>query len=218
MERFIDIDTISDGKKYTASDMVKIGCNDCLGCSSCCTNMEGLITLDPYDIYRMQKGNVCSAFEELLGKNIELTVDKALLVPSLKMDVESHGCTFLNATGRCSIHDSRPGICRLFPMGRLYADSTFYYFLQKDECHYSNKTKVKLKKWIDTPELSKYEKYICDWHYLQNDLKEYFMNAGEEEIKQINTVILQIFYINAYNDDFYADFYSRYEKVKSLIG
>ena len=37
-----DINEISDGKKYSISDMVKIGCDDCKGCSACCRQMEAL--------------------------------------------------------------------------------------------------------------------------------------------------------------------------------
>ena len=33
MKRDIDIKEISDGKLYTANDMVKTDCHDCIGCS-----------------------------------------------------------------------------------------------------------------------------------------------------------------------------------------
>ena len=36
MEREIDLKEISDGKLYSANDMVKAGCDDCKGCSDCC--------------------------------------------------------------------------------------------------------------------------------------------------------------------------------------
>ena len=39
MEREIDLKEISDGKLYEANDMVKAGCDDCRGCSSCCRGM-----------------------------------------------------------------------------------------------------------------------------------------------------------------------------------
>ena len=77
--------------------------------------------------------------------------------------------------GRCSIHAYRPGICRLFPLGRYYEDSAevasgireagyFRYFLQVHECPMPNKTKVKVGKWVDTPQLEQYEAYIRKWH------------------------------------------------------
>ena len=52
MLRDIDLNEISDGRLYTANDMVKADCMGCQGCSSCCQGMGDSIVLDPYDMYR----------------------------------------------------------------------------------------------------------------------------------------------------------------------
>jgi len=217
MLRQADIDEISDGKRYSSSDIVKIGCNDCEGCSKCCEHMSGLITLDPYDIYRISSGIDGMGFGNLLGKYVELSVDRGVLIPTLKMDDESEKCSFLREDGRCSIHNIRPGVCRLFPLGRIYEDGTFQYFLQKDECDYRVKTKVKIRKWLETSEIGRYEKYISDWHYFLRDIQNYIADADEEEAKQINNALIQIFFVSPYLDDFYKEFYMRLEKVKDLL-
>lgn len=214
MIRNVDISTVSDGKKYKANDLVKIGCNECKGCSECCKNMHGLITLDPYDVSRIING-LTITFESLLNSYFELISDDGILLPALKMK-PSGECVFLNDDGRCSIHKIRPGICRLFPLGRLYEDDSFYYFLQKDECSYKNKTKVKVKNWLETEELPKYEKFVCDWHIFLKKIREYIKTSDDMEVRQINTALLQIFYIRTYSD-FYDDFYSRLEDVKKLL-
>ena len=216
MQRDVNINEISDGRKYSISDMVKIGCNDCNGCQKCCENMSGLITLDPYDVHRIVSGT-SEGFESLLNKNIELIVDRGVLIPTLKMNESTGKCTFLGDNGRCSIHNYRSGICRLFPMGRVYEDGSYYYFLQKDECPYPNKTKVKLKNWLDTPDISKYEKYISDWHYFISSIQGYIKDASDEEIRQINSALIQMFYITKYDDNFYESFYLRLAKVKALL-
>ena len=56
MERKIDLSEISDGKLYTAEDLVKAGCGDCAGCSSCCRETGDTIILDPYDIWELGCG------------------------------------------------------------------------------------------------------------------------------------------------------------------
>lgn len=218
MERDINIDEISDGKKYHINDMVKIACNDCAGCSSCCENMDKLITLDPYDIHRMLEGLSDDTFETLINNRIELTVDRGIVIPTLMMNSESGKCTFLNGEGRCSIHSVRPGICRLFPMGRLYEEDSFYYFLQKDECNYSNKSKIKLKNWIDTKDINKYERFVFDWNKLLRDTRDLIGRIEEKEIKQIDMIILNLFYINTYNDEFYNQFYERFDKYREAVG
>ena len=55
MERNVEIDKISDGKRYGANDLVKVGCDDCRGCSACCHGMGDSIVLDPMDVYRLEK-------------------------------------------------------------------------------------------------------------------------------------------------------------------
>ena len=118
MKRNIDLDQISDKKIYTANDMAKLGVDDCSGCHACCTGMGDSITLDPYDVYRLEKG-LNKGFDELLAENLELRVADGVILPCLKLG-EKDACSFLSSEGRCSIHPYRPGICRLFPLGRIY--------------------------------------------------------------------------------------------------
>lgn len=47
MERNVEIDKISDGKRYGANDLVKVGCDDCRGCSACCNGMGDSILSSP---------------------------------------------------------------------------------------------------------------------------------------------------------------------------
>ena len=59
---------------------------------------------------------------------------------------------------------SRPSFCRLFPLGRFYENGGFKYFLQIHECKKTSRSKIKVKKWIDT-DFRQYEKFVADWHY-----------------------------------------------------
>ena len=56
MKRNVDLNEISDGRLYSANDMVKVECGDCAGCSACCQNMGTSVVLDPMDIWKMQRG------------------------------------------------------------------------------------------------------------------------------------------------------------------
>lgn len=225
MERDIDLKQISDGRLYTANDMVKIGCNGCAGCSECCRTVEDTILLDPYDIYQLEK-RLSAGFEELLAERIELSAMEGLILPHLKILPEGRGCTFLGTDGRCGIHDSRPGFCRMFPMGRIYEGEGFRYFLQIHECPYPNKTKVKLKKWLEIPELSRYEAFVRDWHSLIKNVQEIIKEAQSSEIvKNLNLYLLNQFYAKAYEvsgkgaaePDFYGQFYGRLKEAREVV-
>ena len=129
------------------------------------------------------------------------------------MTGEKEQCVFLNKEGRCSIHAVRPGFCRLFPLGRLYEDGGFKYILQIHECPKTNRSKIKVKKWIDTPDFDRYEKFVCDWHYYLKDLEEEIAAKADDPsfAKMVSLSVLKVFYMMPYDGaaDFYGQFYSR---------
>ena len=69
MNRYIDFDKETDGKRYSGKDMARLGCNDCNGCHKCCTGMGKSIVLDPYDIYMLKKC-LKRNFDELINSVI----------------------------------------------------------------------------------------------------------------------------------------------------
>lgn len=220
MERQIDMAEVSDGRLYGLNDMVKAGCEDCVGCSACCHGMGSSIVLDPYDIYRLTTG-LGQNFESLLAGKLELNVVDGMILPNLSMNGPGEACGFLDESGRCSIHAHRPGICRLFPLGRIYENRSFQYFLQVNECRKENRTKVKVKKWIDTPEVKRYEEFITGWHYFLKDLAEANRKAGDaEQEKAVNVYVLQTFFMMPYvaENDFYEQFEERMARAKAALG
>ena len=219
MKRDIDLAEISDGKFYTLNDMVKADCQDCTGCSDCCRGMGESIVLDPMDIYRLCQGTGLSV-AELLQDRLELHVVDGIVLPNLKMQGAEEVCSFLNKEGRCSIHPYRPGICRLFPLGRIYEEGGVKYFLQVRECSRRERTKIKVKKWIDVPESRKYEQFIVDWHYFLLAVQEQIQQMQEEEFeKKANMQILTAFYLTPYNltEDFYSQFYGRLQETENHL-
>lgn len=209
MKRNVSLEEISDGRLYGENDMVKADCHGCKGCSKCCHGMGESIVLDPYDIYRLQVGEGLGFSELLSSGKIELNVVDGVILPNLKM---AEACAFLDSNGRCSIHKSRPGICRLFPLGRYYENGDFKYFLQTGECAEPNRSKVKVSKWIDTPNLRAYHNFLCTWHYFLNEIEVAVGDMEDMEAgKRLNMLVLQTFYMVPYEvgEDFYTQFATR---------
>ena len=211
MEREINMNEVSDGRLYTANDLVKADCQGCAGCSACCKGMGSSIKLDPLDVFRLCEEAGCG-FEALLDTRVELNIVDGMILPNLKMSGPEERCTFLDENGRCSVHPYRPGICRLFPLGRIYEDGDFRYFLQVHECP-KKKTKVKVKKWLDTPDLARYEQFVRDWHYYLKDLQKQ-TEKDPARIKELSMDVLRRFYMLPYdrNRDFYEQFYERFRR------
>lgn len=234
MKRQVSLEEISDGRLYTSRDMVRAGCNDCKGCSACCSGMGESVILDPMDIFRLTVG-LGTTFDMLMADKIELNVVDGIILPNLKMRDGTETCGFLNSEGRCSIHPQRPGICRLFPLGRYYGSSDpsdehaslnaqgqkrdFRYFLQVHECPAPNKTKIKIEKWMDTPELKRYEQFVCDWHYFLEDVQERLEEEDETTAKNANLFLLKLFYIKPYENGrtFYEQFEERLAQAKEVL-
>ncbi|MCD7957198.1 MAG: YkgJ family cysteine cluster protein [Lachnospiraceae bacterium] len=234
MKRHVSLEEISDGHLYDARDMVKVDCGGCRGCSYCCRDMGKSAILDPLDLTRMEQGTGLSPETLLEEEKIELNVVDGVVLPNLRMREEDGACVFLNKEGRCDIHPFRPGICRLFPLGRYYHETkklddrhnipqdtadSFQYFVQIHECPAPNKTKVRVRKWLEQPELPRYEAYILAWHnFLEQVESRIKYETDDLIIKNINLLILEVFFMKPYNqEDFYAQFEERLATTKDVL-
>ncbi|MBE5991018.1 MAG: YkgJ family cysteine cluster protein [Paenibacillaceae bacterium] len=218
MKREIDIKEISDGKLYDLNDMVKADCKDCEGCSACCKGMGNSIVLDPLDVFRLTKGLNCT-FEALIQNQAELNVVDGIVLPGIRMGQEGEACGFLDAQGRCSIHSFRPGICRLFPLGRIYTEEGIRYFLQIYECAKKNRTKVKVRSFMDNPDGKRYDKFIADWHdFLKKAENEMEKQNDPNFTRELSMNVLKMFYLTPYEkeQDFYDQFGKRLEAITFL--
>lgn len=218
-------------KLYTAGDMVRIGCNECKGCSYCCQEMGESVVLTPFDICELTR-HLGKSFDELMEDKIELYMTDGMVLPNLKMTEGTAACRsrevcgFLSEEGRCSIHEFRPGLCRLFPLGRNYEIRKietkdgmreikgFRYFVVKDSCPKLPGTKVKIEKWLGIPDLKRYEGFITTWHYFCKEFQEKmwkYLESGEErKVKRLNLTMLELFYRMPYEDEW--DFYEQFQE------
>ena len=77
-----------------------------------------------------------------------------------------------------------------------------------------------MKKWIDTPDLKKYERFAADWHYFLLDVQEVLYNTEDSTlIKNLNMYVVSRFYLTPYDKerDFYEQFYERLKEGKELL-
>lgn len=199
---------------YSSNDMAKLSCNECNGCSSCCRGMGQSILLDPFDVFQLQK-SAGQNFSQLMQEKIELHVEDGLILPSLKMQDSTDACGFLNREDRCSIHLHRPGLCRLFPLGRNYDEKGLRYFLLEDACQVQNRTKVKIRKWLGVESLPRYEQFLIIWHDLRQEVRAKIMEQQSDAFTQkVNVKFLENFYQRPYDTG--LDFYSQFEERRQI--
>lgn len=216
MKRNVDIQEISDGKFYSSNDMARLGC---AGCGGCCRGMGNSVILDPLDVCRLSE-NLGKNFDEMLTEFIELQVVDGIILPNLRMNGSEESCFFLSEENRCRIHRFRPGVCRLFPLGRYYQEDSFRYFVQKGECHHPARSKIKIHKWLEISNLREYEEFIRRWHRFLRKAEELVTDAEDQEmVKNLSLYILSRFYRTPFDSQkgFYIQFNQRMAEAENLL-
>lgn len=214
------LEEISDGKLYDIEDIVKADTCGCDGCNDCCCDVGELVVLTPFDVYEMVI-YLGVEFNELVGQNIELRQNNKILLPYLKMNDDNKNCSFLNKEGRCIIHSKRPNICRLFPLGRVYKDDDFKYFLQIGNCPKEDLKDIKVSQWVGIDNYDENKKFILEWYKFIKALTfRLKFVRDEKEIEEINKTLLDNCYRVEIEEgkDFYSAFMKNLPEVKNKLG
>ena len=213
---------------YGAQDMARVASSACEGCGACCRGMGDTIVLDPYDAWQLCAGTG-STFEALMGAGVDLHVEEGVILPHIMMKKETDSCFFLGNDGRCGIHAFRPGICRLFPLGRQFGKEKISYFVVPDGCVKGGLSKVRIDRWIGIPGLPRYEAYKSDWRELVRTLKARIAAEESGEVQRnINLYFLRTFYMEPYRgsrtaekalpaEAFYREYADRAEKFTDAV-
>ena len=202
---------------YCAEDLARIAPHNCEGCGECCRGMGDTIHIDPWDIM-MLTSHLHMTFMELLDRDLDLRVEDGLLLPNLAINDDHPVCPFLDESLRCTIHDFRPGICRLFPLGREYSGNGFHYILTEGQCT-RKKYKVKIKKYLDIPDLNSYETFIGEWHaFIRKEQRRMQGTMDISEKQTRNMEFLKTFYMTPYHPEmFYKEIRERLKNANVML-
>lgn len=194
MQSLKTLEGISDGKLYTIEDNVKADACGCDGCSACCHHVGDLVALTPFDVYEI-RSHLQVDFDRLIGDKIQLVANNKILTPYLNMQKEDGRCSFLNSENRCSIHAHRPNICRLFPLGRVYEEGDYKYFLQVGSCTKADLKEVKVRDWIGISDYEQHKAFTLEWYRLLKALTfRLKFVRDEKELEAMNNYLLDTFY------------------------
>lgn len=205
------------------NDTFKFSCKQC---GKCCHNIDDIMVF-PYDIYRISKFfNQKPAL--ILEKHFKVHIgpDSKLPVVTLKLRSYDKSCPFLR-NRRCEIHEVKPVVCSLYPLGRIMLPRTqqVIYTLQDIPCSSNNGDICSVKEWLDlfsNIENEVYSKYYSEFtaNFINNS-KTYFklcQMLSEEILNQLQECILLLLYCNYKTSmDFKAQFNKNTNKVLELV-
>lgn len=207
---------------YKSAEAIQLPGEGCAGCGKCCRGMGDTIVLDPWDAAQLAEG-LGKPFASLLEREADLHAEEGLILPHLRMQAETDSCIFLSGEGKCTIHAFRPGICRLYPLGRQYGETGVRYFRVPDSCK-DRSENVRIDRWLAVAGgkagLHQYEQFKTQWQRFTRSMKE-TVNSGDldpETVRQLNVYLLQRFYLEPYPANrFFEVFYHRLQDIETQL-
>lgn len=122
----------------------------CTQCGDCCRNRTEPIMITGIDILNIARAKKITA-QEAVEKytNKHIGPDSKLPILTLKERSYDGSCSLLRK-GKCSVHESKPIVCRLYPIGRSYDVKTkeIVYFLNPNRCNAGDGKTWTLDKWL----------------------------------------------------------------------
>lgn len=117
------------GNPITAISQISF---DCQRCGVCCRNRAGApIILTGYDVYQIGRALGVRSTMDLLSMGIIGVVSNQYEMPTCILAINDTGACCLLDGDRCMVHDAKPVVCALYPLGRAYdATEKRYIYIQ----------------------------------------------------------------------------------------
>lgn len=142
---------------------------ECKMCGSCCRKREEPILITGADVYRISRALGTTMMETVITKTTSYIGDVSHM-PVLILKERFDGSCPLLRKGKCIVHQDKPTVCALFPLGRFYDSSAgeFHYFLNSNSCQATSGAGRfwTLQDWLDKFEIEKTEKMTQAWNRL----------------------------------------------------
>ena len=168
---------------------------ECSMCGSCCRRRAEPIVITGPDLFRIAKTLNISPLEAA-QEYTDWTIGVNSHMPVLTLRERLDGSCRLLRNGRCTVHQNKPSVCALFPLGRMYnpEEKRFIYF-KNTFCSSSKKgTKVKnwtLDEWLDEFRLRETEDDVRVWNRMITSLVR--VTAGIDRAK-IDGILLRVLF------------------------
>ena len=195
----------------------------CRKCGKCCTHQDTIL-FNTRDIFNIAK-KLQMTPKEVIDKYAETYIGSASKIPVIHMNPlgKNEVCPFLKE-GRCSIHDCKPTVCALYPLGRVVVNKTALegslddnnheieievkYMLNDIDCG-SRKQVHTVRDWLARFGIPEQDEFFLLWSKVTIMLHEMISKLEE---KHASDVALNFFW-NA----IYAALYVHYDTSKEFL-
>ena len=189
---------------------MKIGIDDlfkfhCTQCGKCCINRDDIL-LTPRDLFRIsQKLNLTP--QETVQKYCESYIgdDSRLPIVRIKPVGIAKRCPLLREN-KCTVHDAKPSVCAMFPIGRVMElspdnanEEHMGYIFVNPECG-DNKETHTVREWFNNFNIPLKDTFFMEWSKMLVDLGNILQYTEKkvsfELMSELWSAILIILYLN----------------------
>lgn len=177
-------------------DQYQIGLEDkfqfkCRGCGKCCKNREDII-LTTRDLHNIAR-KLGLTIEAVIEKYCDTYIGGTSRIPIVRLQPAgaTRNCPLLSDK-RCLVHDAKPAVCALYPLGRavmrkkdsaagLSEDTGVVYFMQPIECGSRNRSYT-IKSWLEKFGIPLDDEFYVLWTETVMFLSEFFRDLEEKKV------------------------------------
>ena len=165
----------------------------CRECGACCRQREDIL-LNTRDLFRIA-AKLELTMTQAIEKYCEVYVGRDSRIPIVRIKPQGslRTCPLMQG-GRCVVHDMKPVVCALFPVGRVlmygdpesgeaYDEEQLVYIINDFSCG-GRRKKQTVRSWLEQFNIPIEDEYFFQWHRLVKKLSECiraFEEAGATE-------------------------------------
>lgn len=194
----------------------------CTQCGKCCINREDII-LTPKDLFRISKLLKIEPLETF-RKYCETYIGSNSGIPIVRLKPRGmiKRCPFLENL-KCRIHEAKPSVCALFPLGRIAEMDKkkktlkMRYIFTKPGCG-DNSEEHTAREWLKSFHIPLEDKFFVEWTIFTAELIE-LLNKNQDKITedQMSMIYLQILVFIFFNYNINKDFFVQFKENSSLF-
>ena len=170
----------------------------CRRCGKCCKN-QNTILFSPKDVFKIAK-KIGKSPSSVIRDYTEVYIGPQSRIPvvHLLMQGKKNACPFLTEEGRCSIHDAKPTVCALYPLGRVVTSEApgdaldsggenIVHYILSGQCGSAKKTHT-VREWLTSFGIPEHDEFFFLWTGMQLRLS---LLIRELEDKHVSNRALQ---------------------------
>jgi len=205
----------------------------CRGCGKCCKQREDII-LSSKDIFRMSK-HLNITPDKLILEFCDTYVGADSRIPIVRIAPRgvNRVCPFLEGR-RCKVHESKPVVCALYPVGRMVKIEkttealdpdlpiSAGYIIQPTECGSITRTHT-VRSWLEKFHVPTEDEFYILWNqtiFLLTSAISRLEKQGfpEHMLKTVWNVLANLLYVNYdLSKEFLPQFASNKAKIQELV-